>query len=113
MSLRLIKTVTEVNQQEGVNYFEKFSLVAKLVTVKIFFSLAYAHNWFLVQLDVNNVFLHGNLFGEVFMDLPLGYSPLNVDVRQGEHVVCKMHKSISGLKHASSKWFSNFSGSLI
>ena len=101
------------NQQEGVNYFEKFSLVAKLVTVKFFFSLAYAHSWFLVQLEVNYVFLHGNLFEEVCMDLPLGYTPLNVDVRQGEHVVCKMQKSISGLKQASSQWFSNFSVALI
>ena len=101
------------NQQEGLDFFETFSPYAKLVTVKIFLRLAYAHSWFLVKLDVNYALFHENLFEEVYMDLPLDYTPLNVDAGQGEHVVCKLHKSIYGLKHASSQWFTKFSAALI
>lgn len=49
------------DQVEGVDYFESFSLVAKLVTVHLFISIAPAHSWPLYQLDINNVFLHGFL----------------------------------------------------
>ena len=56
------------NQQEGLDFFETFSLVAKMFTVKIFLRLAYAYSWFLVQLDVNYAFLYENLVEEVYMD---------------------------------------------
>ena len=78
------------NQQEGLDYFETFSLVAQLVIVKIFLSLAYAHSWFIVQLEMIYSFLHRNLFEEVYIDLPC-YTPQTAAAGQGKHVVRKLH----------------------
>lgn len=47
--------------------------IAKLVIVKILLALVVIHKWHLRQLDVNNVFFNGDLFEEVYMDLPLEY----------------------------------------
>ena len=97
--------------QQGVDYIDAFSLVAKLVTVKLLLALAFIHSWFLVQFNVNNVFLHSDLTEEVYVSLPQGY------LHEGEtlpsNTVCRLHKSIYGLKQASRQWFVKFSGVLL
>ncbi|KAL6326302.1 hypothetical protein AAG906_004799 [Vitis piasezkii] len=68
-------------QQEGIDYLDTFSHVAKLVLVKMLLSLAVIHGWSLTQLDVTNAFLHGDLIKEVYMSLPPGYT-----CHKGEHL---------------------------
>ncbi|BBG99419.1 hypothetical protein Prudu_009105 [Prunus dulcis] len=56
----------------GVDYTETFAPVAKLNTVHVLLSLAANHDWPLLQFDVKNAFLHGDLKEEIYMDPPPG-----------------------------------------
>ncbi|KAJ9535088.1 hypothetical protein OSB04_un001836 [Centaurea solstitialis] len=90
-------------QTYGVDYSETFSPVAKLSSIRLFISLAATYNWPLHQLDVKNAFLHGDLQEEVYMEQPPGF------VAQGEcGKVCKLRKSLYGLKQSPRAWFGRF-----
>ncbi|RDX81688.1 hypothetical protein CR513_37604, partial [Mucuna pruriens] len=56
-------------QTYGINYEETFALVAKMDMVRVFISLVAHFGWNLQQFDVKNVFLHGDLEEEVYMEI--------------------------------------------
>lgn len=58
------------NQIEGLDDKDRFSPVAKLITVRIFIALAISTKWPIFQLDINNAFLHIYLNEERYL-IPL------------------------------------------
>ncbi|KAK3035428.1 LOW QUALITY PROTEIN: hypothetical protein RJ639_032853, partial [Escallonia herrerae] len=94
-------------QIEGLDFHETFAPVAKLVTVQCLLAIASIKKWELHQLDVNNAFLHGDLEEEVYMKIPQGFS------KQGENRVCRLQKSLYGLRQASRNWYHKFTQSLL
>ena len=59
-------------------------------------------------MDVTNAFLHGVLDEEVCMSLPRGYTPANQGMLP-PNAVCRLHKSLYGLKQASRQLYHCFS----
>jgi hypothetical protein len=56
------------SQQEGIDYTETFSPVAKMNSTRLIISLVSLFGWQIHQMDVKSDFLHGNLSQEIFME---------------------------------------------
>ncbi|PRQ42655.1 putative RNA-directed DNA polymerase [Rosa chinensis] len=91
-------------QKYGVDYQETFAPVAKINTIRILMSLAATYDWPLQQYDVKNAFLHGDLEEEVYMDMPPGSQCKLSEVGK----VCRLRKSLYGLKQSPRAWFGRF-----
>ncbi|KAK1615224.1 hypothetical protein QYE76_020741 [Lolium multiflorum] len=83
-------------QIQGVDYDETFSPVAKLKSVRILLAIAAFFDYEIWQMDVKTAFLNGDIEEELYMVQPKGFvDPKNADM------VCKLQRSIYGLKQAS------------
>ena len=65
-------------------------------------SLAAHYNWQLLQYDVKNAFLHGDLDKEIYMNIPPGFE------ENTGNKVCKLKKALYGLKQSPRAWFGRF-----
>ena len=95
----------EYTQKYGVDYQETFAPVAKHNTIRILISVAANQDWPLQQFDVKNTFLNENLEEEVYMELPPGIKHSSSEKNE----VCKLKKSLYGLKQSPRAWFGRFS----
>jgi hypothetical protein len=80
-------------QKQGLDYFDTYAPVARIATIRVLIALASVHNLVIHQMDVKTAFLNGELEEEVYMEQPEGFV-----VPGQEHKVCKLVKSLYGLK---------------
>jgi hypothetical protein len=86
-------------QVQGVDYDVTFSLVAMLKSIRIILAIDAYFDYEIWHMDVKTTFLNGNLTEDVYMTQPEGFvDPTNA------RKVCKLQKSIYGLKQASRSW---------
>ena len=87
------------SQKYGTDYDETFCPVVRLESLRTMIALAVQHGLKLHQVDVTTAFLNGKLEEEVYMRQPEGF------VAKGqERLVCKLKKSIYGLKQSPRCW---------
>jgi len=65
-------------QTYGIDYEETYSLVAKMTTIRTIITMAATKRWSLHKMDVKNVFLHGDLQEEMYMEQPPSYVDKNI-----------------------------------
>ena len=83
----------EYTQKEGIDYEETFLPIAMLKSIRILLSIAAHYDYEIWKMDVKTTFLNGNLEEEIYMMQSEGFIAKNQ-----EHMVCKLKRSIYGLK---------------
>ena len=83
-------------QKEGVDYEETFSSVVRFASIRLILAIVANLNLELYQMDIKIAFLNRELDEEIYMDQPIGFV-----TKDQEHKVCKLKRSIYGLKQSS------------
>lgn len=86
------------SQIPGVDFFDTFSPVARLETMRALLAVTVQRKWGLKQFDVKTAFLNGTLEEVIFMKQPKGYD-------DGSNRVYKLLRSLYGLKQSSKCWY--------
>lgn len=88
-------------QRLGADFGEVFAPVAMQSTFRVLLTVAGHKQLQVRHIDVRNAYLYGRLEEEVFMRQPPGYA-----VPGKEDLVCRLHRSLYGLKQSAKVWHS-------
>jgi hypothetical protein len=83
------------SQVEGIDYEEKFTLVARYTSTWTIISLASSMGWRLYHMDVKTTFLNGEIKEDVYIEQSYGFM-----ICEKESHVCRLKKALCGIKHA-------------
>ena len=88
-----------VTPKPGEDYDQTFSPVVRYSSIRALLAFAVQNDMIIHQMDVVTAFLNGTLDEEIYMEQPPGY------IKEGkEHLVCKLKRSLYGLKQSPRCW---------
>ncbi|GJU01112.1 retrotransposon protein, putative, ty1-copia subclass [Tanacetum coccineum] len=95
-------------QRECLDYFDTYSLVTRITSIRMILAIAALRNLEVHQMDVKTAFLNGDLKEEIYMNQPEGF------IAPGqEGKVCRLVKSLYGLKQAPKQWHQKFDHTML
>ena len=95
-------------QMYGIDYNETYAPVVALTTVRTVLAIAAHLDLELEQMDVVTAFLNGDLEEDVYMSIPEGLISAST-----ENKVCKLRKSLYGLKQSPRQWYAKIHDFLV
>ncbi|GJZ00601.1 putative ribonuclease H-like domain-containing protein [Tanacetum coccineum] len=95
-------------QEEGIDYDEIFSRVAKIEATRLFFAYASFTGFIVYRMNVKSGFLYGTIEEEVYVCQPLGFED-----PQFPNKVYKIEKTLYGLHQAPIAWYETLSTYLL
>ena len=88
---------------QGIDFGDIFSFFAKVTSIRLLLSVAAAFDFEIEQMDVKTTFLHRDLEEEIYMKQPEGFM-----VKGKKELVCRLKKSLYGLKQSPRMWYQKF-----
>ena len=89
-------------QIEGIDFFGTYAPTCKPETFRILLATAARKDLYLGQMDVKSAYLHSKIEEEIYLEQPDGFVK---KANSGQKLVCKLNKSIYGLKQAAKNWY--------
>ena len=86
----------------------RFSLVVRHTSIKVVLTLVASWDMHLEHMDVKTAFLHGDLEEQIYIDQSEGFTQSGK-----EHLVCKLKRSLYGLKQTLRQWYKWFDSYMI
>ena len=94
---------TGFSQREGIDYFQTFAPVVRYKSISILLALAAKEDYEIAKFGVMTAFLNRDLQEGIYMDLPEGYAN-----EENSYLVCKLRRSLYGLKESPCCWNKKF-----
>ena len=83
---------------EGVDFNETFAPTCRPETFRTVLAIAASRKVSIEQMDVKSAYLHSEIQEEIYLEQPEGFE-------KGNNLVCKLRKSIYGLRQAARNWY--------
>nr|KAJ0199823.1 hypothetical protein LSAT_V11C600321130 [Lactuca sativa] len=90
-------------QRKGIDYFDTYAPVARISSIRTLIAISALKGLYIHQMDVKTAFLNGYLKEEIYLEQPEGFV-----IPGQENKVCRLVKSLYGLKQALKQWHERF-----
>ena len=105
------RLVADGNTQKfGIDFDRIFSTVVKSSTIRLVLIVAAARDYNLSQIDIRQAYLQAELNEDIYMRVPPGIPAFD---EKGRPMVCKLNRTLYGLKQAGREWGMLFSAFLV
>jgi len=88
-------------QEPFVDFNETYAPTSKADTIRTLFAIAASKGFEVHSIDISTAYINANITEEIYMEQPPGFK---VESNDGTRLVCKLHKSLYGLKQSGRNW---------